>query len=393
MTKEAVDYNKSILIKKGKIEKIGNFEDFELSENTEIINAENQFIMPGLTDMHVHLGDSSNIESQLKMNIAAGVTDIRVMNGGGLKPDFKSNLNLENTISPRIIFGYLGLRNTDLTAEEIDSLLPELKRQNYDFIKLFNLKDKETFDQLMTASKKLGIDVCGHYPSLRDGNKIGFEKLLTSGFKSIEHLGGYKTIKDSLELEKLISLTKENKVYNCPTMDYYGIISYSDFPDNYSKRLSYEQVSKALLAKSEKNIKDRIEKVGGLDSLLTIRRKRVAIYEAYQKVLKKLSDNNCLLLVGSDPGMNFQANGLNMYDEMQRWSKAGVDHYTILKSATITPAQYFKEENKRGTIAEGKEAKLIILSQNPLENIDNIKTVHTTIVENKVFKKKDLLEL
>jgi len=69
------------------------------------------------------------------------------------------------------------------------------------------------------------------------------------------------------------------------------------------------------------------------------------------------------------------------------------NNYTILKSATIVPATFFNQENERGTIEIGKDADLIILEQNPLENIENISTIITTIMNGNIFQKSDLLPI
>ena len=76
---------------------------------------------------------------------------------------------------------------------------------------------------------------------------------------------------------------------------------------------------------------------------------------------------------------------------MLNWSKAGIDNFTILKSATITPAIFFNEDKIWGTIEVGKSADLIIIEKNPLEDITNIKTIEFTIIDGKVYSKKELL--
>ena len=107
--------------------------------------------------------------------------------------------------------------------------------------------------------------------------------------------------------------------------------------------------------------------------------------------MKLLYDNNCLLLIGGDAGNSFQADGFNIYEEMINWSKIGIDNYTILKSATVTPSEFFNEADKWGTIELGKNAEVLILDKNPLDDIKNITTIQTTIVGGKIFKNKELI--
>jgi hypothetical protein len=48
---------------------------------------------------------------------------------------------------------------------------------------------------------------------------ISMEKVAKSNFKSIEHLAGYIWLQEE-ELENAMKLTKENNIYNCPTLDW-----------------------------------------------------------------------------------------------------------------------------------------------------------------------------
>ena len=122
------------------------------------------------------------------------------------------------------------------------------------------------------------------------------------------------------------------------------------------------------------------------------RDKNLPAYEKKKNILKMLYENGCHLLIGGDAGGSFQADGFNVYEEMMNWHNAGLDNYTIIKSATVTPALFFNEANKWGTIEKGKDADLIILDKNPLKDIKNITTVETTIIQGKIYKKAELLK-
>ena len=78
---------------------------------------------------------------------------------------------------------------------------------------------------------------------------------------------------------------------------------------------------------------------------------------------------------------------------MLNWSKVGIDNYTILKSATVTPSLFFNQSHEWGTIKVGKKSEMIILSKNPLEDIKNISTIETTIVGETIYKNKELIDL
>jgi imidazolonepropionase-like amidohydrolase len=65
--------------------------------------------------------------------------------------------------------------------------------------------------------------------------------------------------------------------------------------------------------------------------------------------------------------------------------KVGVkkDAYDAIRSATIVAAQVSKLDEKIGTLEAGKLADVIVVAGNPLEDLDNIESVHMTFLEGK----------
>ena len=374
--------NKSVLIENGKIIKIDAFNNLILDKSEKIIDAKNKFLLPGLADMHVHLHEKESLDALFLLNIAAGVTQIRVMNSEVNQGELKSSLNQK--IKPAIHFSYIFSREN--TINQIDSIFTDIKKNNLDFIKLFSVKDENTFDAVMNRAKQENKIVCGHYPS-----GISIEKVLKSGFKSIEHLPAYSNDKNIKNLEENIKLTKENNVYNCPTFDYFVTAFNYQYPNEYKNRLTFQKAPKSYKEKWEKELKAKIEK-NGEKRFLENGEEYKAAFEKQKMVFKKLYDTNCLLLVGSDPSGLFQMSGFTMHDEMLFWSTLGIDNYTILKSATLIPAGFFGEQNKWGSIEVNKDADLIILNKNPLENISNLSTIEIVIKQGEIYKQKELLK-
>lgn len=155
--------------------------------------------------------------------------------------------------------------------------------------------------------------------------------------------------------------------------------------------MTFQKAPKSYTEKWDKALKAKIEK-NGEKKFLEYSEDYKATFEKQKMVFKKLYDNNCLLLVGSDPSGLFQMSGFTMHDEMLFWTTLGIDTYTILKSATLTPASFFGEQNKWGSVEVNKDADLIILSKNPLENIGNLSTIEIIIKQGEIYKQKDLLK-
>ena len=394
MTSDTVLKNKSVLIQNGKIKEINEYKKLTKPGGIKIINGAGKHLMPGLSDMHVHLADENKIERLLLSNIAAGVTQIRIMNGSASQTDLRKKLkNNAHIIRPNIHYSHLVRRTETFTEFGADSLMQEIQNSGIDFIKLLGLSNEETFDNLTKAANKYHIIICGHYPVYQKDGKstmISMEKVAKSNFKSIEHLAGYIWLQEE-ELENAMKLTKENNIYNCPTLDW-DIMAYDlQFPDAYRNRLTYRLLPKSITGNWESDYAATVQKAGGKEKVMESRDKYKANFARKLNVLKQLYENRCLLLIGSDAGSAFQADGFNVYEEMIHWKNAGIDNFTILKSATVIPSLFFNEQNMWGTIEAGKNAEMIILKKNPLEDIKNIAEIETTIVGGKLYNNKELI--
>ena len=62
----------------------------------------------------------------------------------------------------------------------------------------------------------------------------------------------------------------------------------------------------------------------------------------------------------------------------------------VLDPATITPAKYLDADESLGTIAAGKLADLVLLSADPLENIDNTRKIAAVILGGKYLSRARL---
>ncbi|MEO6135008.1 MAG: amidohydrolase family protein [Ginsengibacter sp.] len=396
MTSDTLIANKSVLIRHGKIMAIEDYKTLPKNKQTKIINGKGKYLMPGLADMHVHLPEENKIEKLLLANIAAGITQIRIMNSVDPQLEIRERLSKkEQLISPNIHYSHLITSSETFTEPEAELLMQQLIKEKITFIKLLSLSDETTFDNLTEAANKNNVTICGHYPLYKKDGKsvaVDIEKTIKSNYKSIEHLAGYTWLQNEDQLDKAIQLTKEYNIYNCPTMDWHIMVNNMQYPADYKKRISYQFLPKKMTRDWESEYAAFVEKAGGKEKVIASRDKSKASFDLKLKVLKKLYDNDCLLLVGSDPGNTLQANGFNVYEEMIDWSDAGIDNYTILKSATVNPSRFFNESDKWGTIESGKNADIIILEKNPLTDIKNITSIKITMAGTKMYNNNELIK-
>jgi imidazolonepropionase-like amidohydrolase len=65
----------------------------------------------------------------------------------------------------------------------------------------------------------------------------------------------------------------------------------------------------------------------------------------------------------------------------------------VIQTATINPARFLYMENVLGTVTEGKFADLLILDENPLNDISNTQKIFAVIVNGKYLSHSDIAEM
>jgi N-acyl-D-aspartate/D-glutamate deacylase len=80
------------------------------------------------------------------------------------------------------------------------------------------------------------------------------------------------------------------------------------------------------------------------------------------------------LLLGSDAPQTFNVPGFSAHRELATLVAAGLSPYEAIRTGTAAVADFLGSNG--GIVAEGKDADLILLDSNPLEDVKNSKRIH-----------------
>jgi imidazolonepropionase-like amidohydrolase len=98
-----------------------------------------------------------------------------------------------------------------------------------------------------------------------------------------------------------------------------------------------------------------------------------------------------LVLSGTDiPNFGLEP-GESLHHELELLVEAGISPLNVIKIATRNGAHALGILNKVGTIENGKEADIIVLVANPIDNISNIKKIEAIINNGKLFDREKTL--
>ncbi|HWV33553.1 MAG TPA: amidohydrolase family protein, partial [Dyadobacter sp.] len=88
--------------------------------------------------------------------------------------------------------------------------------------------------------------------------------------------------------------------------------------------------------------------------------------------LRLMHEEKVKIVIGLDAGENFSIPGFAMIEEMKLLKEAGFNNYEVLECATVNAAECLDRTGRFGTIESGKNAELVFLKENPLDNLSTI---------------------
>ena len=111
--------------------------------------------------------------------------------------------------------------------------------------------------------------------------------------------------------------------------------------------------------------------------------KTLKVKDAHVESVKKAYDKDIQIALGTDADTPFNYHS-NIAYEMELLSKLNIPNMDILKIATINSAKCVGVEKDYGSIEVGKQADLVCLNENPLENISNVRKINRVIQSGKI---------
>ena len=191
MDDERVLEDQTVVIDDGRVVAMGPSRELAPSEGVEVVEANGQYLMPGLTEMHGHLPNPQVSDTDAKnlmfLYVANGVTTVRGMQGHRSQFALRDQIDRGLIIGPQLFLGSVSMGGPRVsTPKQAEQLVREYKVAGYDLIKTVEGLTLETFDALARTARDVGIPFGGHV-----SDAVGLRHALASGQVSIDHLDNY----------------------------------------------------------------------------------------------------------------------------------------------------------------------------------------------------------
>ena len=365
-----------IIVSEGKIIDIGSKSQVTVPKNIKQVDVTGKFIMPGLINAHGHIGgteglqggkySAENVLRDLQLNARYGITSVISLGGDG-EPSLKFRNEQDNAQLNRSRLFLAGIIVTGETPDDVREVVRENAANKVDFIKIrvddnLGTTEKmmpEVYSAVIEEAHLHNIPVASHLFYLEDA-----KGLLQAGTDFIAH-----SVRDQLVDQEFIDLIKAKDVYYCPTiMREVSTFIYEEIPAFFSDPFFIKEADQSVIEALSSP-----ERQEGIRNSRSAQAYKVALDIANQN-LKILSDAGVKVVMGTDAGPPARFQGYFEHKEMEMMVAAGLTPHQVLMSATSNAANYLGLENL-GALKPGYWADFLILKANPLEDINNSKSI------------------
>ena len=369
------------------------------------INAEGMYLLPGFVDMHGHIGgvaQGADWDYVFSLWLAHGITTVREPSGRGLEwaLDLKKKAERNEIIAPRI-FAYTGFgagSKEITTPEQAREWVRENAKKGADGIKFFGAAP-EIMQAALEENKRLGLGSACHHAQM----SVARWNVLHSaraGLTSMEHWYGLpealfdnRTVQDypadynyQNEQHRFEEAGRLWEQAAAPYSDHWNAVMnelleldftldptfniYEANRDLHRARRAewhdeYTLPSLWRFYQPSKISHGSYWHEWGTSQEINWRKN----YQLWMTFVNEYKNRGGRVTAGSDSGFIFQLYGFAYVRELELLQEAGFHPLEVIRSATLNGAEALWVADQIGTIEVGKQADIILVSENPLKNL------------------------
>ncbi len=95
-------------------------------------------------------------------------------------------------------------------------------------------------------------------------------------------------------------------------------------------------------------------------------------------------------MAGSDTMMIGVYPGFALHGELRELVEVGLTPYEALRTSTTSPFEYLGESDQAGTIAVGKRSDLLLVRENPLENVSSASKISGVLIRGRWIDRAEI---
>jgi imidazolonepropionase-like amidohydrolase len=389
----------TVLIDGNRIRAVGKDGSVTIPSHAERIDAAGKALLPGLWDMHVHIGTTDGL-----LHMAAGVTSVRdLANDNDALLQLKRDIESGTAIGPRITMrGFMDGRGPYTgptkvfvdTEAEARSAIENYAKLGYEGIKVYSSIKPALVPAIIKIAHEKGLRVSGHVPAFMTA-----QQFVEAGADEIQHINMvflnffFDEVKDtrtparfiavaergatldlsSERVRSFVQLLKDRNVVLDPTLTVFEGL-FIDRPGKISP--AYAAIADRLPPQVRRSFL-----AGGLP----VPEGKDARYRESQRatlrMTKLIYDAGIPIVAGTD-GLP----GFTLHRELELYAQAGISPPEVLRIATLGAARVARRDKELGSITPGKLADMVLVDGDPAQRIADVRRTALVIKDGAIYE-------
>jgi hypothetical protein len=389
MDRERVLENQTVVVVDGRIEVIGDAASIEIPNGAALIDGSGRYLIPALSD-------SLDFEELLFPYVANGVATVQVMSALPEHVTVRESINRGEMLGPRLVLARMidgpdrawppPISTWVSTPEEARQAVLDSDGVGYDSIKAYSFLDRASYEAIVATANEIGMGVGGHIPL-----ELSLEEVLAAGQDFIAHseeVTRYAEGDFSQEnIDDLAGTIADSGAWMTPTLttsrhvlavldNFEGELARPEIRYLHPMDLGiWSFINSYLYQPMPQEHRDFI---------------RDAFHRFQRPLTLALDRAGARLMTGTDALIPSNVPGFSIHDELAEFVDAGISPYEALRSSTTEPFAFLGELDQAGTIEVGKRADLVLLEDNPLDDIAATRGIAGVMIQGRWIARDEL---
>jgi len=393
----------TVVVVGNRIQAVGPDGSVQVPQGAQVIDAAGKALIPGLFDMHVHLGLVDGL-----FHLASGVTSVRdLANDTTVFPRVAAEWNAGTKVGPRVVVmagfidgsgpfaGPTGLRAD--TPEQARAHVAWYADHGYTHIKVYSSLKPELVPVIAEEAHRRGMRLSGHIPEgmrARDAVRAGFDEIQHANMLVLNFLsdtldtrtpqrfhgpaqGAALLDLNSDSVRAFIALLRERGTVVDPTLN--------AFEQLFTARQGeLDPVLADIAHRLPPNVQRGL-RGGGLPVPEGMDQRYRESFRALMELTAMLHRAGVPIVPGTDATAGFA-----LHHELELYERAGIPANEVLQIATIGSARVARREADLGSIAPGKLADLVLVDGDPASHTSHIRNVELVMKDGVFYRPEEL---
>mgnify|MGYP001181845952 CR=1 FL=1 len=373
--------------------------DAEPAAGETVIDGDGGSLIPGLTDMHAHLGEQGAI-----LNIAAGVTSVRDMgNNDEVLSALIGRIESGEIAGPRVTrSGFIEGRSpfssnngslVETEEQAVAAVEAYAESGEYFQIKIYNSMNPAFVPAMIEAAHAAGLRVAGHVPAFTNA-----DAMIAAGYDELTHINQIMlgwVLEPGEDTRTLLRLTALRRL---PALDLQSAPVQSTLDAMAERGVAHDPtlaIHEALLLSRNGELSpgtvDYIDHMP-VDQQRSARSAWADIatpeddanyrgaFDQIIETARMMHERGIFLVPGTDLGGSF-----TLHRELELYQLIGMTPGEILAWAGQGMADYLGHGDELGSIEPGKLADFFLVPGDPTADLREIKTISMVVADGRVY--------